>query len=452
MTHLAVESPGPIPAGVRTSKTILPPLAPSTLEQSGLTLDMVVQLVLKALHFGGELTGHELGTRLALGFPVLEPAVDLLKAERQCEIAGGAMIGRASYRYRITDAGRTRVALLLEGNRYVGVAPVPLDQYRRYMSTFQRVTPRGVRRHRVGQAFSHLVLSTRVLDQLGLAVNAGHSMFVYGPPGNGKTVISQAIARLLTGEIAIPHALEVEGSIIQFFDPVNHEPIPAEQAAPTTLDTGIRRDARWVRCRRPTVVVGGELTLAALDLTLSEAAGFYRAPVQATANGGVLVVDDFGRQQSSPRDLLNRWVVPLDSRVDHLTLQSGLKFALPFTALIIFATNLKPEELVDEAFLRRIQYKIFAESPTVPGFIRIFQNYCLEMSVPFVRSLVERLLTDYFAPRKIELRGCQPRDLINHALSLAEYQDRPRELTYELLEAACAGYFVDDTEPRPVYP
>jgi SpoVK/Ycf46/Vps4 family AAA+-type ATPase len=275
-------------------------------------------------------------------------------------------------------------------------------------------------------------------------------MFVYGPPGNGKTVISRAVSKLLIGEISIPYALEVEGNIIRLFDPVNHEPMPHEKEAPG-LDHGIRRDARWVRCRRPTVVVGGELTLAALDLTFSEGAGFYRAPVQATANGGVLVVDDFGRQQSSPRDLLNRWIVPLDSRVDHLTLQSGLKFELPFMALIIFATNLKPAELVDEAFLRRIQYKIFAESPTVPDFIRIFQNYCLEVSVPFVRTLVERLLTDYFAPRNIELRGCQPRDLINQALSLAEYQDRPRELTYELLETACAGYFVDDTEPRPVY-
>jgi predicted ATPase with chaperone activity len=411
---------------------------------------MVVQLVLKALHSGGELTGHELGARLGVGFSVLEPAVNLLKTERRCEITGGAMIGRASYRYRITDAGRTRAALFLESNRYVGVAPVPLDQYRRYMAAFQQAAPRGVKRHRVGEAFSHLVLGTRVLDQLGPAVNAGHSMFVYGPPGNGKTVISQAVAKLLSGEIAIPHALEVEGNIIRLLDPVNHEPVPPEEAAPA-LDAGFRRDARWVRCRRPTVVVGGELTLAALDLTFSEGAGLYRAPVQATANGGVLVVDDFGRQRSSPRDLLNRWIVPLDSRVDHLTLRSGLKFELPFTALIIFATNLKPSELVDEAFLRRIQYKIFAESPTVPDFIRIFQNYCAEMSVPFVRSLVERLLTDYFAPRRIELRGCQPRDLINQALSLAEYHDRPRELTYELLEAACVGYFVDDTEPRPVY-
>jgi predicted ATPase with chaperone activity len=450
MNQPVVESDRRIAGGAPTRDPMLPPLAPRTIEQSGLTLDMVVQLVLKTLYFGGELTGGELAARLALGFPVIEPALELLKAERQCEITGGALIGRPSYGYRITDAGRTRAALFLEDNRYVGVAPVPLEQYRRYMSAFQRAAHQGVKRQRVGEAFTHLVISTRVLDQIGPAFNAGHSIFVYGPPGNGKTVISQAIAKLLAGEIAIPHALEVEGHIIRFFDPVNHEPMPRVHA-PGALDTGSPCDSRWVRCRRPTVVVGGELTLEALDLTRSPVAGFYRAPVQAIANGGVLIIDDFGRQQASPRDLLNRWIVPLESRVDHLSLQSGLTFQLPFMALIIFATNLKPSELVDEAFLRRIQYKIFAESPTVPDFIRIFQNYCEQVSVPFDRSLVERLLTDYFAPRRIDLRGCQPRDLINHALSLADYQDQPPELTYDLLEAACSGYFVDDSEPGAVY-
>jgi predicted ATPase with chaperone activity len=450
MTQPAVESSGRITGGAQTLHPILPPLAPRTIEQSGLSLDMVVQLVLKALQFGGELTGSEIASRLGLGFSLIESALELLKANRHCEITGGAMIGRASYQYRITDAGRTRAALFLEHNGYVGVAPVPLEQYRRYMSAFQQAAPSGVKRQRIDEAFTHLVLSARVLDQIGPALNAGHSIFVYGPPGNGKTAISEAISRLLTGEIAIPYALEVEGNIVRFFDHASHEAISSE-TAPRALDTGTQRDARWVRCRRPTVVVGGELTLEALDLTHSGVAGVYRAPVQAIANGGALIIDDFGRQRSSPRDLLNRWIVPLESRVDHLTLQSGLMFELPFVALIIFATNLKPSELVDEAFLRRIRYKIFAESPTVPDFIRIFQNYCREVSVRFDRPLVERLLTDYFAPRKIELRGCQPRDLINHALSVADYQDRPRELTYELLEAACAGYFVDDTEPQAVY-
>jgi len=275
-------------------------------------------------------------------------------------------------------------------------------------------------------------------------------MFVYGPPGNGKTVISQAITHLQPGEIAIPRALEVEGSIIRFFDPVNHEELPLLDP-----DDGIQKtlayDRRWVRCRRPMVMVGGELTLEALDLRFNPATGFYQAPIQALANGGVLVIDDFGRQACSPRDLLNRWIVPLESRVDFMTLQTGQKFELPFMALVVFATNLKPQDLVDEAFLRRIQYKIFAESPSVLEFTKIFENYCRDLDVPFEPEVVEHMLQEQFRPRKIQLRGCQPRDLINQALSLADYREEPRRLTNELLEAACAGYFVDDSEAPPVY-
>ena len=430
------------------------PLAPTTLEESGLSVDIVLQLVLKTLHFAGELTGVELGQRLGLSFSVLEPAVDLLKQQRQVEIAGGAMIGRSSYLYRITDAGRVRAALFLENNHYVGVAPVPLEQYRRYMKGFIASAPRSATRDRVRQAFSHLVISQHVLDQLGPAINAGHSMFVYGPPGNGKTVISQAIRKLLDGEIAIPHAIEVEGSIIRFFDPVNHEPLADARGGEHTehvLDRGSLPDGRWVRCRRPMVMVGGELTLSALELSYNPTSGFYQAPVQAIANGGVLVIDDFGRQHCSPRDLLNRWIVPLESRVDFLTLQSGQKFELPFMVLVIFATNIKPAELVDEAFLRRIRYKVFAESPSVAEFVEIFQNCCRERDLPFDAGLVDRLLQEYYKPRQIALRGCQPRDLIDQMLSLADYRGEPRNLTWELAEAACAGYFVDEVEKPIAY-
>ena len=270
---------------------------------------------------------------------------------------------------------------------------MPFEQYRRYMLNFQKAAPRTATRDRVREAFKHLVVSQRVLDQLGPAINAGHSMFVYGPPGNGKTVISQAIRKLLDGEIAIPHAIEVEGAIIRFFDPVNHEPIATlDDEQERGLDMGSRQDRRWIRCRRPMVMVGGELTLDALELSYNPATGFYRAPVQAIANGGVLVIDDFGRQQCAPRDLLNRWIVPLESRVDFLTLQSGQKFELPFMVLVIFATNIKPAELVDEAFLRRIHYKVFAESPTVAEFTQIFENCCRERKLPFDRALVEHLL------------------------------------------------------------
>lgn len=425
-------------------------VAPSTLQEAGLQADLVMQLALKALHFSGELTGIDLARKLGLNYSVIDPVIEALVAQRHCEIAGGSMIGRSSYRYRITDAGRGRAALFLESNRYVGCAPVPLDQYRRYMHAFQQSRPARATRDQVREAFSHLVICERVLDQLGPAINAGHSMFVYGPPGNGKTVISQAIRKLLEGEIAIPHALEVEGNIVRLFDPVNHEPV-AEDASPTRLDAGPQRDARWVVCRRPMVMVGGELTLGSLELSYNPSAGFYGAPVQTLANGGVLVIDDFGRQSCSPRDLLNRWIVPLESRVDFLTLQSGQKFELPFMALVVFATNIKPADLVDEAFLRRIHYKIFAESPTVQEFMQIFTNVCDERGVPFARDAVEHMLQNYYRPRKVQLRGCQPRDLLDQVLSLADYLGQPRELSPELLDAACASYFVDDRELPAVY-
>jgi predicted ATPase with chaperone activity len=422
--------------------------APRTIEEAGLSRDLMTQLILKTLHFAGELTGTELSRRIGLPFLALEPVIRGIKQQHQLEISGGAL-GAPSYVYRITDAGRTRAMLFLEQSHYVGYAPVPLEQYRRYMHAFKAAMSQKVDRPTVRNAFSHLVISQRVLDQLGPAINAGHSMFVYGPPGNGKTVISQAIHKLLEGEIFVPHALEVEGSIIRFFDPVNHEPLPEPQLS--GFDIGEEIDQRWVRCRRPMVMVGGELSLDQLELAYSPSLGFYRAPVQAVANGGVLVIDDFGRQHCSPRDLLNRWIVPLESRVDFLTLQTGQKFDFPFMTMIVFATNIKPAELVDEAFLRRIHYKIFAESPTKAEFLQIFENCCAEHGIAYDQQVIEHLLNAYFKPREIQLRGCQPRDLIQQLLSLADYLGEPPQLSGDLLEAACAAYFVDDREPQASY-
>jgi predicted ATPase with chaperone activity len=428
---------------------VLPhPPAPRTLDESGLPVDLVLQLVLKTLHFSGDLAGHELAGRLGVRVPVIEPAIDLLKRQHHIEVIGGSMLGVAAFRYRITDAGRSRAALFLEHSHYVGVAPVPLDRYQAYLRHYARVAPRTVTRERVARAFSHLVISDRVLDQLGPAVNAGHSLFVYGPPGNGKTVIAQGIRALLDGDLAVPHAIEVEGQIIRIFDPSVHASLPVAEDTSIVVDTR-EPDMRWARCRRPLVVVGGELTLAQLELSYDPIAGFYRAPVQALANGGVLVIDDFGRQACAPRDLLNRWIVPLESRVDFLTLHTGKKFDLPFLALVAFATNLAPADLVDEAFLRRIRYKVFAESPTVDDFARIFRNVCDERGMAFDRGLVDHLIRSWLQPRRIPLRGCQPRDLVDHALALAEYRGEPRHLTPALLEAACASYFVDDREPAP---
>ena len=438
----------PAPSALDTIAA-LHPQAPSTLEEAGLTHDFVTQLLLKVMHFGADHTGIELARRVGLQYSVIEPVLEFLKRSHQCEIYGGSSIGGPSFRYRITDEGRRRALLFLEQNHYVGVAPVPFSQYKAYMEAYREAAPRTVSRDRVRDAFSHLVISQKVLDQLGPAVAAGHSMFVYGPPGNGKTVIAQAIRNLQDGEIAIPHAIEVEGQIIKFYDPVNHEALESVESLDSLTGTS-RLDARWVRCKRPMVMVGGELTLESLDLSYSPTMGFYTAPVQAMANGGVLVIDDFGRQHCSPRDLLNRWIVPLESRVDFLTLQTGQKFDLPFMVLVVFATNIKPAELVDEAFLRRIHYKVFAESPTRQDFEQIFENYCRQRGLQYDRALVDSLLTGYFRPRGIQIRGCHPRDLIEQALAHAEYIGQPPRLTPELLEAACEGYFVDDTEHATV--
>jgi len=438
-------------ATITDCRDVVPfPATPQSVADTGIALDLILQLALKTLHFAGELSGTELSRRLGLEFQVLQPALELLKVQQQISIVGGGLVGGASYRYRISDSGRVRAALFLESSHYVGTAPVPLAQYQAYMRSYRAACPRVATQDRVRQAFSHLVISDAVLDQLGPAINAGHSMFVYGPPGNGKTVISQAIHNLLEGDIAIPHALEIEGQIVRLFDPVNHEVVVAEDddSSLTSVSAG---DRRWVRCRRPMVMVGGELTLASLELSYNPTTGFYRAPVQAVANGGVLVIDDFGRQQCSPRDLLNRWIVPLESRVDFLTLQSGQKFELPFMTMIVFATNVRPAELVDEAFLRRIQYKIFAESPTVADFKTIFAAVCRDLGATSEPGLVERLLVEYYRPRNIPLRGCHPRDLIKQALSLASYVGRPAHLTDDLLLAACESYFVNDRAEKVVY-
>jgi predicted ATPase with chaperone activity len=418
------------------------PVAPRTLAEAGLSFDLVLQLVLKTLHFSGELTGADLGRRLGLQHSVLEPVLAHLKQTHLVAISGGGLLGGPSFHYHITDSGRERALLFLEQSLYVGAAPVPFESYRQYMEVFAGAIPRTATRDRVRAAFSKLVLSQRVLDQLGPAVNGAHSLFVYGPPGNGKTVISQAIRNLLDGEMAVPRSIEFDGSIIQVFDPVVHEALP-EPDRVEALDLGTMPDARWVRCRRPLVTVGGELTLESLDLAFNPISKFYQAPIQLTANGGMLVIDDFGRQRCSVVELLNRWITPLESRVDYLTLQTGQKLPVPFVVLIVFATNIKPQELVDEAFLRRIHYKVYAEGPSLAEFKQIFAMCCEERDVPYDEVLVDDLVGGYFAPRKMTLRGCHPRDLIDQALSLADYLGQPRRLTPELMHEACASYFVD---------
>jgi MoxR-like ATPase len=425
----------------------LPP-APLRLQETGLSSDLILQIVTKTLHLGGELTGTELSDRLGVSFQIIEPALALLKSEHHCEIAGGSLLGGPSFRYRLTDTGRIRAALFLEHDHYIGALPVPIDQYTRYMAQFAGEELR-LDRETISRAFAHLVLSRRVLDQLGPAIAARHSLFVYGPPGNGKTVISQAIREVLAGDMAIPHALSIDGHIIRIYDPVNHDRIVS-----TENYTGLERenviDRRWVRCRRPLITAGGELTLDALELGFSPSTGLYRAPLQVLANGGVLVIDDFGRQQVSAQVLLSRWIVPLESRVDYLTLRTGQKFQVPFQTFVVFATNLKPSELVDEAFLRRIHYKVLAESPTADEFMRIFADYCARKRLAFDPAIADYVVNSELKRRGVRLRACHPRDLIEHALSIGMYLGQPRVLTRELMSEACVTYFVEDRDLETV--
>ena len=435
----------------RDSRLVPHPPAPLAFEDTRLPFDFLIQLISKTLHFSGEMSGALLGRTLGVPYSAIEPLLTHLKLNQLVEISGGGLTGGPAFVYRLTDSGRMRALMFLEQNHYVGVAPVPFHDYDAYMQAFGGAIPKIATRERVREAFSGLVLSQRVLDQLGPAVNGGHSLFVYGPPGNGKTVISQAIRNLLDGEIAIPRAILADGHVIKLYDPVVHEPLPSDEDA-NALDSGdLQLDARWVRCRRPLVTVGGELELRDLDLSFSETTKFYQAPLQIAANGGVLVIDDFGRQKCSPIALLNRWITPLESRTDYLTLETGQKLPVPFVVLVVFATNVRPADLVDEAFLRRIRYKVFAESPTLTDYKLIFERCCAERDIAYDESLVDRLIEDVYRPRGIAVRGAHPRDLIDHALSLADYLGAPRQLTRDLLREAAACYFVDEPE-QPLLP
>jgi hypothetical protein len=426
------------------------PRAPTSFAETGLPEDMVLELLIKTFYSQGDMTALAASQQVTLPFPIVDSLLEHLKREKEIEVKTVDGNGRAFYRYTITSHGRDRAREALERCQYVGPAPVTLDVYadwvRRQTVNTTRISWDDLRR-----GFSHLVLSNRFLMMLGPAVNSGKSLFLYGPAGNGKTLVAETIASLLGGAIYVPYAIEVGAQIIKVHDPVYHQEPQAEEgeAGAATLWKGAREsaDPRWIRTRRPTVFTGGELMLDMLDLRYNPIAKFYEAPFQVKSNGGVFILDDFGRQLVKPVDLLNRWIVPLEKRVDYLTLHTGKKFPVPFDCLLIFATNLDPDHLVDEAFFRRIRYKVKADDPTREEYSQILFNVCRNKGIKFIPEAVAYLFKRYYGELGLLPRACHPRDLMDQLVDYAHFYGVPAVLSKTLLDRACQSYFVEGNAP-----
>lgn len=432
-------------SGLEGDGSLPVPEAPLTLKDTGLADSQVTDLLLKALFKRGAMDGNQLADAICLPFVVLDELLLSMTQRHFVEVLGTLGHSRAGYRYELTDEGRTRAASALAASRYVGPAPVPLNQFKDWVEK-QSVRNTQVSRSLLRDAFSDLVLSDDVMDALGPAVNSGSSIFLHGAAGNGKTAIAERLGSLISDEIYLPYAVIVDGHIIVVFDPVYHVLVdgpPSERGEPHGLvREEVSVDRRFKKIRRPTVFVGGELTMDQLDLQLSKFSQIYRAPFQVKASGGVLIVDDFGRQRMSPAELLNRWIVPLEMGFDNLTLDTGVKFSLPFDCILIFATNLNPRNLLDEAFLRRIQFKVEVRSPGREAFTDILRMNCHEVGIDYEPEAVETLYRRFYNKHGIKPRGCHPRDILHHIRSIAAFEGFEPSLEPGILDRAAHAYFL----------
>lgn len=428
------------------------PPEPTSIAETGLGMGFLTDLVLKVVYFHGSITAQQISEVTKLPFlGVLDKVLEFLKLEEYVDIVGAqGGFSERSFQYVIATKGRLKVNEVLDRSQYAGPAPVTLQEHITMIQR-QAVGEMVVDARSVRAAFSSLVINDRMLDKIGPAANSARSLFLYGPPGNGKTTIAEGIANLLGGYVLIPYAVEIDGQIIKLFDPLNHRPVdlpPAPAPEPST-PFGARPaaapqqpDRRWIVCKRPQVVVGGELIMEQLELIFDPIAKVYEAPYQLKANGGLFLIDDFGRQKCRPQDLLNRWIVPLEKKVDYLALQTGKKIQVPFDVLIVFSTNLSPKDLVDDAFLRRIRHKIEVPNPSPDEFREIFKLVCQAKKIPYSDEGLRYLVQEHYLKIRRDLRACHPRDLCDQILDEAKYRGIAPMLTKELIDRACEAYFV----------
>lgn len=428
------------PNAVETPTAV--PRVAETVEETGLSPSILEQLILKILYYRGELVGKDLALALGLKFSVIEQIVDSLKWQHLVAVKRSMGMGSISAIFVLSESGRNLARDYLSANQYCGTAPVPLKQYQEIVKR-QRMPKNWITTDLLREVYKNLVVSPDVIAKIGPAVNSGKSFLIYGQPGNGKTALAECLGQINSAPIFIPYALECQGNIIQIYDPVYHHRI-AEEESSLFMSAGPKYDERWFRSPRPFLTTGGELTLDMLDLSFNETSKIYEAPFQLKANNGIYLIDDFGRQRATPAEVLNRWIVPMERSIDFLSFRTGGKMLIPFEAFLVFSTNLKPEQLGDEAFLRRIQYKMLVKSPDVKEFKEIFARFCESKQLPVRENLVDYLIENHYKPAGRPFRRCQPRDILTHAIDLINFEHRKWELNEEILHDSFSSCFTSE--------
>jgi hypothetical protein len=419
------------------------PAVPDSFEQAGVAFSLVQQIAIKLLHNRGDALARDLAGALGLKFRLVQEVLDDLKAQHLIEVkrsTGAGFIGDMNSIFSLTDSGRERARLYLEINQYAGPVPVPLKQYTELV-LLQRPPNGWLSFDALKKAYAHIVVTQDLLWQLGPAINSGSSFLIYGKPGDGKTYLAEGMADLHKQPVFLPHAIEYQGNIMQVYDPVYHVPFDPPRRE-DGVDDQPAYDGRWLRCKRPFIVSGGELTMDTLELSYNPVSKVYEAPLQTKANNGIYLVDDFGRQKITPAELLNRWIVPMERRTDYLRFHTGGKMTVPFETFLVFSTNLIPDQLGDEAFLRRIHYKLFVPSPEESEFCEIFRRCCALNGFVCSEKVLDRFIQKHYRAAKKPFRRCHPRDVISHAIDLIEFGGRSHEITEDLLDHAYHNCFV----------